>query len=325
MNIVYYGACWPTNIGNAFIDYGSIYTIKKAMPNSKVFFASELPRWLLGATGKDMDNSIDMAEIMDIDYVVVSGMTLCDEFIITEGPILKKLNERGVKIIFNGCGGASYTRNEIENFRRFLNSIEPVGFITRDEISYKNFKEICQKILNGIDCAFFLSESFIPAKLTIKDFVIFNFDAIEEPKINIENKKILRTNHSFSSVFPNDINLDGIFLEIGINKPRIGLHKRKTLNRILQYKNILISDIPDDYLHLYANASAVYSDRVHTCIATLSFGNMARLYSNTPRSYLFDRVGAYDIKDNLTKLNFEKLNTDKKRQIAFLTEIFKEI
>ena len=115
--ILYYGACWPTNIGNAFIDYGSIWTIKNAFPNAKVYFASELPRWLLNANGKKMDMSLDLAEIMDIDVIVVSGMVFCDEFIKVEGPILKRLSGRGVKTIFNGCGCATYQESERINFR----------------------------------------------------------------------------------------------------------------------------------------------------------------------------------------------------------------
>ncbi len=55
MRILYYGACWPTNIGNAFIDYGSIYTIRTAVPNAKVFFACVLPRWFFKVNREIMD------------------------------------------------------------------------------------------------------------------------------------------------------------------------------------------------------------------------------------------------------------------------------
>jgi len=89
IKILYYGACWPTNIGNAFIDYGSIYSLKKAAPDAQVFFASELPRWLFNFYGKNMNKSIDLAEKMKIDFLVVSGMVLCDDFIKIQGPILK--------------------------------------------------------------------------------------------------------------------------------------------------------------------------------------------------------------------------------------------
>lgn len=317
MRILYYGACWPTNIGNAFIDYGSIYTIRTAMPDAKIFFASELPRWFFKAKRENIDKSIDLAELMEIDFIVISGMNLCDEFIETQGPIIKRLSKRGVKIVFNGCGGATYKKMEVDNFRKFLDSIEVSGFISRDEISYNNYKDYIPKSYNGIDCAFFLSDAFNPAPLTIKDFVIYCFDHMEEPDIRGHNKKIIRTHHSCSQFFTT-INR-GIF----IRKRWPFIELRNANSSFLKHKDTLISDIPDDYLNLYANTYAIYSDRVHACIAALSFGNLARLYSTTPRAVLFERVGVGDIKEKLVRLDRHKLNMEKEKQISFLKEVFK--
>lgn len=324
MKILYYDACWPTNIGNAFIDYGSIYTIKTAIPDAKVFFASELPRWFFKVNQENMDKSIDLAELMKIDFIVISGMALCNEFIEIQGPIIKRLSKRGVKIVFNGCGGATYKKVEVDNFRKFLDSIKISGFISRDEISYNNYKDCCPKSYNGIDCAFFLSEAFNPAPLTIKGYAIYNFDHIEEPKIEEHNKKIIRTHHSCYQIFPNAIVDRGTILIIGTRFPFIKIIKHDATEKYLKHKNILISDIPDDYLNLYANAYAIYSDRVHACIAALSFGNLVRLYSTSPRAYLFERMGLREIREKLVKLDQDKLNIEKEKQIFFLKEIFEE-
>jgi hypothetical protein len=91
-------------------------------------------------------------------------------------------------------------------------------------------------------------------------------------------------------------------------------------NRYFRHKDTLISDIPDDYLNLYANAYATYSDRIHACIATLSFGNLAKLYSTTHRASAFERVGVGEIKKKLVKLDQDKLNIEKEKQISFLRE-----
>ena len=85
----------------------------------------------------------------------------------------------------------------------------------------------------------------------------------------------------------------------------------------------LISDIPEDYLNLYANAYATYSDRVHACIATLAFGNYARLYSQTPRAYLFERLGLGTIKRNILRLDEDKIKLEKSHHISFLKEIIR--
>jgi len=291
MKILYYGGCWPTNIGNAFIDYGSIHTIKTAVPEGTVHFASELPRWLF------KDKSVDLAELMEVDFVVVSGMNLCDEFLRNEGPVIKKLFDRGAKIIFNGCGGATYRKEEIKDFRKFFEEIKICGFISRDGVAFENYKDCAPLSYDGIDCAFFLNEAFRPASLKIEDYVVYNFDSMREPRIE-SNKKVIRTHHS------------------------IGKSGRSIKYSIKQ--DALISDIPDDYLNLYAHAQAVYSDRVHACIAALSFGNLARLYSTTPRAYLFERVGAGEIREKLVKLDGERIQSEKNKQIDFLRRIFAE-
>lgn len=322
MRVVYYESGWPTNIGNAFIDYGSLHILKTAAPEAKIYCASEMPKWLYMINNQDMKKSIDLTEIMDVDYIVISGMSLCDEFIKAEGPVLKKLYERGVKIIFNGGGGATYSKKEVESFQRFLETIKIECFISRDEESYNNFKDYARYSYNGIDCGFFLSDAFSPAPLIIKDYVIHNFDGKSEPEIEKHGRKILRTNHACFQFLPEDnIRNDALFLIKG-RWPFIKRIFNAYTRRVFKESEMLISDIPDDYLHLYANTYAVYSDRVHACVAALSFGKFARLYSNSPRAYLFDRVGAAGIKEHLIKIDQETLKFEKEKHIAFLRRAF---
>jgi hypothetical protein len=251
--ILYRGGFWATNIGNAFIDYGSIYTIREAVPDAVIYFNS-------GFHG-DLRNPIDLAEFMEVDAIVTSGMVFCDAYIQDKDPIVKKLSNRGVKIIFNGCGCETYDEVEKKHFRKFLRSIESDYFISRDETTFENFKDCFSKSYNGIDCAFFLSNSFKNVPLTIKDYVVYSFDSMKEPIIE-NTHKIIRTRHTirdFSSVQPTN------FLAFGTRKPFVSIGKRASILKRANFesKEVLISDIPDDYLNLYANAYAVYSDRVH--------------------------------------------------------------
>ncbi|MBI2868958.1 MAG: polysaccharide pyruvyl transferase family protein [Chloroflexi bacterium] len=319
MNILYYGACWPTNIGNAFIDYGSMYTIKAAAPGARVFMASELPRWLYKLHEIDMDASIDLAELIEVDFVVVSGMNLCDEFIEVEGPVIEKLSRRGVKIILNGCGGASYTSQEIENFKNFLGSVNVVGFISRDEASFLNYKDCFTKSFNGIDCAFFLPQAFIPAPLRIKDFIVFNFDSSEEPPAENPQRRIIRTKHSCDQILVKPRRERA--LRAGL---KLMLNRSKNVKPLTGHKDTLVSDLPDDYINLYANTYATYSDRVHACLATLAFGNLARLYSKSPRAALFDRIGASAITSELIKPDLDLISREKRNQISMLKELLQK-
>ena len=83
----------------------------------------------------------------------------------------------------------------------------------------------------------------------------------------------------------------------------------------------MCSDQPLDYLYLYRNAEAVYSDRVHACIPTLSFGNQCQLFSDSPRIALFENVGLHDIKKELTMI--QNLKQLQEKQIDYLRRILK--
>jgi hypothetical protein len=299
--------------------------IKTAVPQAQVYLASEMPKWIFWFNNRDMNKALDLAEISEVDYIVVSGMTMCDEFVKVQGPVLKKMSARGVKVIFSGCGGAVYSKGEIANFRALLKSINVAGFIARDKESYENYKDLFPVSYCGIDCAFFLGDFFQKLPLSIKDFVVYNFDRVSEPVIDQPNKNIIRTHHSCTEVLaPPGINRTYLFALL----PRWPFIERVRFNnprtRFLSQDNTMISDMPEDYLHLYANVSAVYTERVHACISTLSFGNAARLYSKSPRTYLFDRLGASAIHERLIKLDMEMLKKEKQKQLSALTDIFKQ-
>lgn len=293
-NILYYGACWPTNIGNAFIDLGSIQTLKIAAPDANIFMASEL-QIVLFEIKKQKNNALNLAQYIDCDYVAVSGMTCCDEFIKNEGPILRELKKRGVKIIFNGCGQENYTEKETDNFKKFLKEIHPEIFISRDSITYKNLAGTAKNSFDGIDCAFWLPEAYTTPSLLVEDYIVKNFDTKKSPKIETD-KKIFNAHHQLIPDIPR-------------------YH--------IKDKENLISDVPYDYLTLYANAEETYSDRVHACIATLIYGKKARLYSPTPRAYLFEKTGVGEIREKLVKLDQNYIEELKSAQIAFLQDVFK--
>jgi len=140
--------------------------------------------------------------------------------------------------------------------------------------------------------------------------VVFNFDTRQEPKIKLpKDKNVIRTFHAPYRLFYNIIP----------GQPP----KHKTV--YTSYQNTLISDIPEDYLNIYANADAVYSDRIHACIASLGFGNYARLYSSTPRYNLFEKVGAEGIRKKIVKIDHSKIKTLKKEQINFLKFLIKNV
>jgi hypothetical protein len=258
MKILYYGAGWPTNIGNAFIDLGAMALLKEADPNATVGFASEMPRWFFNQKGT-MSYGLDVAAYTECDVVAFSGMAMCPEFVEVNGPTIKELDRKGTKILLMGTGAQSYSESDQNVFGDFLEGIRTLAFISRDDNSFDMFADRVTRPYRGIDCAFFLPEAFTPFKMGERPYIVYAFDSRPTPWCHREG---------YSTVFAHHNCWSG---------PRSDYDKSFTL----------ISDIPYDYLTLYANAAEVHSDRVHACVAGLSYGVKTRFYNPTPRGSLF--------------------------------------
>jgi len=320
INITYLGGCWPTNIGNAFIDKGSLYSLKLANPQANIYFTSEMPQWLYYFFRKDYTKSFDLASVIKSDYIVVSGMMLCEEFVKLYKVVISKAIKNGAKFVINGGGGEKYNSSEINIVKDFLKKYPPFAFISRDEISFKNYKNLAKYSYNGVDAGFFVSDCSPPANLNLPSFVIFNFDqSIFHELINrsYKIKKELKYQipkdciiiNTYHSCWPK-MRLRDLFFSFLLG------------NKYIYQKNTLISDIPDDYLQLYANAIAIYSNRVHACVAGFSYGKKCRLFSNTKRAFLFERIGAENLQKELTAIDIDRLQEEKNKQIEFLKNIF---
>lgn len=332
IRILYYGAGWPTNIGNAFIDLGAMAILRAAAPDAQIFFASEMPRWFFahGAAKKSliarviarvgflpkkfrkspfwhflrqvstqpsmniMDNAIDIASITQCDLVVFSGMAMCEEFIQVNGPSVLALVKRGVPVLLLGTGAQTYSERERQLFGNFLLQVNPVGFVSRDDQSYEMFADFVPRAQKGIDCAFFLPEAYTPPSLLLPPYIVAVFDSVPEPALALNGRLLIRAHHDCW-----------------------GPPRRDYINS----RYTLISDIPYDYLALYANAEEVHSDRVHACVAALAYGRKARLYHPTPRASLFDAVGAQKIRQELVEIDMQLLAQKKKAQIEFVKDV----
>ena len=172
-----------------------------------------------------------------------------------------------------------------------------ITLITRDTSTYDLLSNELPNVHKGIDCGFFLPWAFNPINLEIDDFVISTFDNSDEPEF-LSGLNTIRTHHDMWGP----------------------LSKRYTSS-----KRCMVSDIPQDYLNLYANAKTTYSDRVHACVAALSFGNRAQLYGKTPRSELFTEVGAQEISVKTVKLDLDQLEVLRLNQQKVLQTSIKSI
>lgn len=334
MNIGLFTSVFFNNIGNGFIDLGAEVALKRAMPDNyelvkisqcanfaasmgKSFMLKENPivNWVwvnlmqkfaskLHDKAYQTISTLDVQSIpklVKLDYMVIPGCVLTVPFFSIYGKLLEEKSNEGCKLIFMGASGNFYTDYEVNIVSEYLKKLKPLAIMTRDSIAYNNYKTLAEYTYNGIDNVFFVNLLNIPRVKTNPDsYVVVN---IEEPKHKHIKEKVVQKleKKGKNIIFSN--------------------HKPFPYSKItkLVKNDEIISDYPLDYLMLYRNADEVYSDRVHACIPTLSFGNKATLFSDSPRKALFENVGIGKI-DN-KPMQVEDLARKQDEQINFLAKV----
>lgn len=338
MHVAYAGGFWSTNMGNSFFDLGCLHVLKKILPEAQVSFISEQPGNFWGVKPQNNEKAIDYIGSIEADYLVIAGPALGRGYITLWEESLKRLTARGCKIVFISAGCIEYNAEEAQIVRAFLKKYPHHALFTRDRYTYETFGDCFEISYDGICCAFFSNEYFEPYGLAVDPYVIYNFEKAFEPRF--EKNPGANT--------PNRLEFDGIQWGYGPFRKKsllqriyypenyeksVGPYKilrtmhapQPSLKGIGLYKgpDMYLSDVPYDYLNLYANARAVFSDRVHTCVAALCFGSEAMLFSDTPRAKIFEQVGASEITTRLVKLDLAYLESKKTALLENLKQVFK--
>ena len=340
---------WSTNIGNSFFQLAAEYLLDKVYPNCNVLALSDQPGyWKAGAKGNPA-NALILLEHIALDYVVIQGPFLRPEFDRIWLSTLRKLHQRGVKIIVLAAGMMDYGQENIDRCRAWLSETPPYIFTSRDSETYRHFHDLAEHSYDGVDIAFFVSDYFIPPKMDMGPLVVFNFDKWPEPRVwrgegegkgeggadytfefddDTWNVKFptLRTSLTqksralqfLCSWLPERFNVD-----FG-GRPIVRTDHRFNpviLRKVFRGPNSFVSDIPQSYLTLYANAALTLSNRVHACVATLAYGNRAMLFSKSPRARLLERAGIEEIGRSPQQLDPGKMAEEKTRLIEFLQSV----
>ncbi|MGZ0015669.1 polysaccharide pyruvyl transferase family protein [Yeosuana sp. AK3] len=321
--IFYFGHCWADNVGNAFIDYGINYSLKEALkdydvqinnisnmqPYNDYKFNQKFPYNILSGGRKKPEKVFDLRMQTKPDLVVLGGSLFDIFWCKVHSRFLDWLIEKQYPVlVLGGGGGNNYSKEELKYVSNYWKKINFIGLIARDEKAYNNFGEHAKIAYCGIDNAFFLNNAFTPAKLNIEPYIINTFDLTYPREIKEETKKIIKLSHRL----------------LDIDSFRLFLKRRfKAFKTVSTYD--FVSDYPDDYLNLYANADTTYSDRVHACVATLIFGGKTQYYDKSDRSYLFDRVKLSDIRNKPVSLDMEFIEIEKQKQLETIIKVFKQV
>ena len=319
---------WLTNIGNGFINKGAEICLRKAFPDADIMEFSLFPQYTaiqsglknlfrfkystMYATPKEQKivNVLDLFK--KVDLIVVSGAILYKNWIPTFTKILQKADNE-TSVVFLGAGG-SPNLEEVGYIKNRLRAIKCrfKALFSRDTETFDYYSDIFDFSYDSIDCGFFVSDWYQPPRCD-EEFIVATFDKIKEPKLNTKSKIIRLSHSSLGTPFAGFIR--EIYSTISCARTNI---RRKD--------NIFFSDSLEDYLFFYANAKEVHSDRVHACVAALSYGVPARLYYSTYRAKLFEKVLG-DAGENITKkivcIDHDKLEKEKMGLINALKELLK--
>jgi len=336
-SIVYAGGFWATNIGNAFYNLGLLHILKESSPEADIYFLNDQAGWFWrGRGGGNPSNDLNYLQYINPDFLVLAGPLINEKFIKIWGPTLKILSSKGVNLALLSVGCSKYNDYERNLMRGFFEKYPPHILMSRDQYTYDNFNDLAMHAYSGVCSAFFVPYVYKPIETDLEKYLIFNFDKSPEPEFKIVNS------HEDGS---GAVEFNGLKLQIK-RKNRFNLKRRSYTTSLGDYKivravhscipnyfpsriripfrrkNSFVSDIPYGYLNLYANTQGTFSDRVHACVVTLAYGNPAMLFSESPRSNLFERFGLNDIWRKPVLLDREKLDIEKERVIEFLRGAF---
>ena len=300
-----------TNMGDAFVALGLEFIVRKVLKNTIIHRACSP----YGAVGylpersyysllrkvvplrirekiaykytRGISQAFEYVQYIDkLKYIVLGGCILTQYYVKKDLRFLLKLKNR-VKVLMIGVGGESYTRHEIEEVKKFLSELKPYLIVTRDPYAYELYSEYAEFAYDGIDNAYFVSDAFTPPRLNIR-YIILNFDHMREPDIqNPENLPIIRIHNTTKGI------------------PR----------KWLRQQNFFVSDNPEDYLTLIANAEFVHTDRIHTSVVARSYNRPYKYYG-----VCYKYLGK-DVRSSILKrIEDSNLTLEKIREIRFIME-----
>ncbi len=324
--IIISGGYYATNIGNAFYELGAQYVLNKALgSDARVIMSSnKLDIYWSNVLGNR--GVFDYTSGYSADYVVILGPLMSAYYLNMWEDTFRRLSESGTKIIFMSAGANDYDEKEYNEVARILEKHNLYALLTRDTETYSTYKDFFKHSYDGICCALYCNEYAPKYNLDIPEYVILNFDNCREPAIVCDNKGSLRIgednyvikeNSRLKKHFPD--RLAGGELIIRTVHSVVG----DGFKRILKGGNYYLSDVPYDYLNLYANATAVITNRVHAAVASVSYGTPVYLTNKTPRGSILKRVGCEDVYKTLFVSDQEIVRKEKEKYESKIKEIFR--
>lgn len=277
---------------------------------------------LVGGT----QNSIDHTLYYDADYVVLMGPVFSKNYIETWDSTIELLQKRGTKVVFMSAGSSRYDDEEFEAVSKILKKHRPYALLSRDSETYQRYNDYFEHSYDGICCALYCCDYAPKYDISAEPYIILNFDNGKEPSLVQEDNGVLSING-----FNYNIKYNKKVFDKAVNKNLASGEKIiRTVHAVMPDEipktkkngNYFISDMPYDYLNLYANASAVITNRVHAAVTSLAYGTPVYLANKTPRGRILNRIKCDEAYKRLITCDKDYLKQQKKKYEEAIERIF---
>ena len=343
IKIVYPSSDWASNLGNPFFNLGMEYVLKTSAIRAKkdidLLFTASNPEKSFKTKGKYKNNTFNYAKYYQgADILVLAGPLFDLSFGTLFEEILANAKKNNTKVFIVSAGGITYSKEEVEHCRMILKKYPPYALTTRDSDTYNNYHDLAENSLDAICGAWFVPDYYSGYDTEdIGKYVTMTFDHTLEPKLGLTefdgNKETLKnislspSSHSFSKKI---IRLTQRRLPLEINGYKVIRPNHCTLNRpnwrLFFKPNSFITQTPYGLLNIYRNTSLTVTDRLHASVATLAYGNPAKLIIKSKRIKLLERIpGATEIFDKPSTIDIDWLNKEKQMVVDWFTKVFREL
>lgn len=320
---------WASNIGNAFYDLGAKYVLEKCLGNrASIRLSSDKPGVYWEYFFPSNCSVLDHTEQYDADYLVLLGPVFSPSFIRLWINTLKRLQERGTRIVFMSAGANEYDDQEYDEISRLLDGLNLYSLMSRDSETYQRYNSFFEESYDGICCAFYCNEYAPKFTSNSTPYIVMNYDNGIEPFIteSTDNARFELNGKKYDLIEPK-----GRRRRAYIDKMESGELIVRTIHSVLppyiqdkrdHKTNCFVSDIPFDYLHLYSNADAVITNRVHAAVASVAYGTPTYLANNSPRANILKRVGCEKVFETISICDNTIIDNEKKKLESEIERVF---
>lgn len=301
IRVIVENSTW-NNIGDGFYQTSLYMILKTLLPQEQVAMGDGPIARAFRPSRMFTRNAFDIRGDQAADLYCFSGPILGERFMTHYAPLIEHISGRGATYMLLSAHGSPDLAIHDE-IKSFLRKYPPIAFSSRTRQTYDKYRDAVDEPYNGICAAFFVSLVCPVASLDAEhDFVIYSFYSRYEPRVSFSTEESgaidlnsVQVSDStvpfwrFSRHFEWLRRLPSCSGSFQIVRPVHEVsYKFSHLN--FAKPNSFLSYNPLSYLSLYSGGALTVSDRVHACVAALSYGKPAALVGKWDRATLFDRL-----------------------------------